>query len=160
MGDIGGRHRIFSPPPEGTAPTVPFHGRCFAQRTKAKAPAFPTPESNQRKNPNPPRVLLEEGPWRGAEDSNLFAREYCYISWPQCMCRVAHSVLKHRLRANTCDSAYYFKRADLLRLQRSVRSFVVGGYGGDRRHLRLQASGAIRGELPAMLDMDFGEFTF
>jgi hypothetical protein len=123
MGDIGGRHRIFSPPPpEGTAPTVPFHGRCFAQRTKAKAPAFPTPESNQRKNPNPPRVLLEGGPWRGAEDSNLFAREYCYISWPQCLCRVAHSVLEHRLSARSV-ATFITKRACLLRSQRSVRSF-------------------------------------
>ena|SRR5215211_7938438 len=45
----------------------------LAQRTTAKAPAFPAPESNQRKNPNPPRVLLG-GPWRGeAEDSNSLA---------------------------------------------------------------------------------------
>jgi hypothetical protein len=37
---------------------------------------------------------------------------------------------------------------------------VVGGYGGDRRPQRLQALGGYWGELPAMLDMDFGEFTF
>src|SRR5215212_839392 len=63
-----GRHRIFSPP-EGTAPTVPFHGRRFAQRTKAKAPAFPTPESLASERIR----ILHEYYWRGAENSNLFA---------------------------------------------------------------------------------------
>src|SRR5215208_7314832 len=38
----------------------------LAQRTMVKASAFPVPESRQRKNPNPPRVLLE-----GAEDSDF-----------------------------------------------------------------------------------------
>jgi hypothetical protein len=33
----------------------------LAQRTMVKASAFPVPESRQRKNPNPPRVLLEGG---------------------------------------------------------------------------------------------------
>jgi hypothetical protein len=112
-----GRHRIFSPPPEGTAPTVPFHGRCFAQRTKTKAPAFPTPNSNQRKNPNPPRVLLEGG--GGLE---FLRYDYCYISGHQCLCRVAHSVLEHRLGA-TSVATFITKRAALLRSQRSVRYF-------------------------------------
>jgi hypothetical protein len=89
----------------------------LAQRTTAKAPAFPVPESRQRKNPNPPRVLLEGG--GGLE---FFRHDYCYISWPQCMCRVAHSFLKHRLGA-TNVAAFITKRAGLLRSQRSVRAF-------------------------------------
>src|SRR5215210_2463374 len=152
MGDIGGRHRIFSPLPEGTAPTVPFHGRCFAQRTKAKAPAFPTPDSNQRKNPNPPRVLLEGGGGLG-----FFRHDYCYISGHQCKCRVAHSVLEHRLSA-TSVATFITKRAALVRSQRPgsllLRSAAMEGTVG-RRGCKPWV--AIGGELPAMLDMDFRE---
>jgi hypothetical protein len=36
---------------------------------------------------------------------------------------------------------------------------MVGDYGGHRRPQRLQALGGYWGELPAMLDMDFGEHT-
>jgi hypothetical protein len=87
--------------------------------------SFPCPRvSSQRKNPNPPRVLLEGG--GGLE---LFRHDYCYISWHQCMCRVAHSVLKHRLGA-TSVATFITKRATLLRSQRSVRSF------GGRRQWR------------------------
>src|SRR5687768_2609540 len=69
-----GRHRIFSPPPEGTAPTVPFHGRCFAQRTKAKAllSLHPTLTSERIR-------ILHEYYWRGAEDSDPIARLLLHI---------------------------------------------------------------------------------
>src|SRR5215207_8092856 len=89
----------------------------LAQRTPAKTSAFPVPESRQRKNPNAPRVLLEGGGGLGS-----YRHDYCYISWHQCMCRVAHSVLEHRLGA-TSVVTFITKRAALLRSQRSVRSF-------------------------------------
>jgi hypothetical protein len=75
------------------------------------------------------------------------------------MCRVAHSVLEHRLGA-TNVAAFITKRAGLLRSQRSVRAFGGRRLWRDRRPQRLQASGGYWGELPAMLDMDFGERPF
>jgi len=109
-----GRHRIYSPPPEGTAPTVPFHGRCFAQRTKAKAllSLHPTLTSERIR-------ILHEYYWRGRR-TRILSPDYFYISWHQCMCRVAHSVLEHRLSARSV-ATFITKRAALLRSQRSVR---------------------------------------
>jgi hypothetical protein len=75
------------------------------------------PESSQRNDPNPPRILLE-----GGGELGLFRTEYCYISWHQCKCRVAQSVLEHRLGA-TSVATFITKRAALVRSQRSVRSF-------------------------------------
>src|SRR5215204_3136266 len=89
----------------------------LAQRTMVKASAFPDPESRQRKNPNPPRVLLEGGGGLG-----FIRHDYCYISGHQCLYRVAHSVLEHRLGARSV-ATFITKRACLLRSQRSVRSF-------------------------------------
>jgi hypothetical protein len=104
----------------------------LAQRPMARASALPFPESSQRKNPNPPRVLLEGG--GGLE---FLRHDYCYISCHQCKYRV----LKHRLGA-TSMVTLITKRTGLLCSQRSVRFFVVGGYErGDRRPLRLEASG-------------------
>src|SRR5215216_42825 len=90
----------------------------LAQRTTAKAPAFPVPESLASERIR----ILHEYCWRGAEDSDFFRYDYCYISWPQCMYRGAHSVLKHRLGA-TNVAAFITKRVGLLRSQRSVRAF-------------------------------------
>jgi hypothetical protein len=78
-------------------------------------------ESSQRKNPNPPRVLLEGGPWRGRR-TRIVSPDYCYTSRHQCMYRVAHSVLKHRLGA-TSVATFITKRAALVCSRRSVRSF-------------------------------------
>src|SRR5215208_1536611 len=59
--------------------------------------------------------------WRGRR-TRIFHLGYCYISGHQCLCRGAHSVLKHRLGA-TSVATFITKRACLLRSQRSVRSF-------------------------------------
>jgi hypothetical protein len=111
---------------------LPFHRRPFwpefvrrARLSRRSCPendgqssGFPRPRvSSQRKNPNPPRVLLE-----GGGGFEFFRRDYYYISWHQCMCRIAHSVLKHRLGARSVVT-FITKRAGLLRPQRSVRCF-------------------------------------
>src|SRR5215213_5562186 len=151
-----GRHRIFSPP-EGTAPTVPFHGRRFAQRTKAKAPAFPTPESLASERIR----ILHEYSWRGAPGGGRRTRisspEYCYISGHQCLCLVAHSVLEHRLSARSV-ATFITKRAALLRSQRlGSRLWWSAAMEGTVGRRGCKPWVAIGGELPAMLDMDFGE---
>src|SRR5215210_7721842 len=56
------------------------------------------------------------------------------------MCRVAHSVLKHRLGA-TSVAAFITKRAALVRTQRSVRLFLWSAVRRGRRPQRLQAWG-------------------
>jgi hypothetical protein len=108
-------------------------------------------ESRQRKNPNPPRVLLEGGGGLG-----FFRHDYCYISWHQRMYRVAHSVLEHRLGAPSVVT-FITKQAGLLRSRRSVRLSCGRRLWRGRRPLRLKALGAIGGELRAMLNMDFRE---
>jgi hypothetical protein len=101
--------------------------------------------------------ILHEYSWRGAEDSNLFAREYCYISGHQCLCRVAHSVLEHRLGA-TSVATFITKRAALLRLQRlGSRLWWSAAMEGTVGRRGCKPWVAIGGELPAILDMDFRE---
>jgi hypothetical protein len=75
------------------------------------------------------------------------------------MCRVAHSVLEHRLGA-TSAVTFITKRLVYCVHRGRFAPLMVGGYGGDRRPQRLQALGGYWGELPAMLDMDFGERAF
>jgi hypothetical protein len=76
------------------------------------------------------------------------------------MCRVAHGVLRHGLGA-TSVVTFITKRAGLLRSQRSVRLFLVGGYGGGHRPRRLEAFGSYGGDrLCTMLDVNFRETTF
>src|SRR5215208_8474290 len=62
------------------------------------------------------------GPLEGGGGLEFIRHDYCYISGHQCLCRVAHSVLEHRLGA-TSVATFITKRAALLRLQRSVRAF-------------------------------------
>src|SRR5215208_3997525 len=57
------------------------------------------------------------GPLEGGGGLEFIRHDYCYISGHQCMCRVAHSVLEHRLGA-TSVATFITKRAALLRLQR------------------------------------------
>jgi hypothetical protein len=72
------------------------------------------------------------------------------------MYRVAHSVLEHRLGAPSVVT-FITKRAGLLRSRRLVRLSCGRRLWRGRRPLRLEAVGAIGGELRAMLNMDFRE---
>jgi hypothetical protein len=66
------------------------------------------------------RILHEyswRGPLEGGGGLEFLRHDYCYISGHQCLCRVAHSVLEHRLGA-TSVATFIIKRAALLRSQR------------------------------------------
>src|SRR5215213_11872634 len=71
---------LFFSPPEGTAPTA-FRsmGVALPRERRPKVRLSLPPSLEPAKNPNPPLVLLEGGPWRGAEDSNCFARLLLHI---------------------------------------------------------------------------------
>src|SRR5215211_2579195 len=77
--------------------------------------------------------ILHEYSWRGAPGggrrTRIVSPPYCYISGHQCKCRVAHSVLKHRLGA-TSVVTFITKRAALVGSRRSVRSFCGRRLGG------------------------------
>jgi hypothetical protein len=97
------------------------------------------------------------GPLEGGGGLEFFRHDYCYTSGHQCKCRVAHSVLEHRLGA-TSVATFITKRAPLLRSQRLgsllLWSAAMEGTVG-RRGCKPRV--AIGGELRAMLDMDFRE---
>src|SRR5215210_1576757 len=97
------------------------------QPTTAKGPAFPVPESSQRKESESPTSTPGGGAPGGGRRTRIFRRDYCYTSGRRCMYRVVHSVLKHRLGA-TSVAAFITKRAALVRSQSTVRlCFVAGG---------------------------------
>src|SRR5215212_9965610 len=97
------------------------------------------------------------GPLEGGGGLEFIRHDYCYISGHQCLCRVAHSVLEHRLGARSV-ATFITKRAALLRSQRPgsllLWSAAMEGTVG-RRGCKPWV--AIGGELRAMLNMDFAE---
>src|SRR5215212_3393530 len=97
------------------------------------------------------------GPLEGGGGLEFIRHDYCYISGHQCLCRVAHSVLEHRLSA-TSVATFITKRAALLRSQRlGSRLWWSAAMEGTVGLRGCKPWVVIGGELPAMLDMDFGE---
>ena len=65
-------HALLLSPPEGTAPTVPFHERRFAQRTTAKGAALPAPESRASEESESSTSTPGGGPLEGGGGLELF----------------------------------------------------------------------------------------
>src|SRR5215211_4947495 len=83
---------------------------------------YPSPRRSPDHALGSERIRIpHEYSWRGGGGLGLFRHDYCYISGHQCMYRVAHSVLEHRLGAPSVV-AFITKRAGLLR-QKEVGSF-------------------------------------
>jgi hypothetical protein len=118
---------------------------------------YPSPRRSPDHALGSERIRIpHEYSWRGGGGLGFFRHDYCYISGHQCMYRVAHSVLEHRLGAPSVVT-FITKRAGLLRSRRLVRLSCGRRLWRGRRPLRLEAVGAIGGELRAMLNMDFRE---